>query len=178
MRIRNFRFEDMPTLLHIQQAAAQADEISVLSEDAFVAWLTDPAHDALANAFVITDDDDEVNTWGQAGTLEGVEGEIVGYTLVQLRQELSAYHFVCQGTVHPAYRHMHAGRALFICALNCARMLAAEFEFEAEQAGVPVYFEALLPERDMFAAQLAARCEMLPTTETTAEGLRLYRREL
>ncbi len=128
MRIRNFRFEDIPTLWHIHQAAAQADGIAAPDEDAFVAWLTDPALAAAANAFVITDDDDEVNTWGQAGTLEGVEGEIAGYTLVQLRQEPLAYHFICQGTVHPAYRHMHAGRALFICALNCARLLAAEFE--------------------------------------------------
>jgi hypothetical protein len=80
MRIRNFHTEDMPVLVSIQQAAAEADERPALSEDAFIAWLIDAEVDANANAFVITDDDDELNTWGQAGTLEGIEGEIIGYT--------------------------------------------------------------------------------------------------
>ena len=173
MRIRTFHYEDMPTLIQIQRLAAQEDGVEPL--DDFESWLIDPALGATINAFVITDDDDELNTWGQAGTLEGIEGEVVGYTIVQVRQDEEGYHLFCQGTVHPAHRHRNAGRALLICALNRARVLAEEFEFEAEQAGIPVYFEALLPARDPASARLAARCEMVLVEEMAPDGMLLYR---
>jgi GNAT superfamily N-acetyltransferase len=176
MRIRTFHYEDIPALLHIQQLSAQQDGIEL--QENFESWLTDSTLDAPANAFVITDDDDELNTWGQAGTLEGIEGEIVGYTLVQVRQDDEGYHLLCRGTVHPAHRHRNAGRALLICALNRARVLAEEFEFEAEQAGIPVYFEALLPAHDPASARLAAKCEMVLAGETASNGMHLYRNEL
>ncbi|HEX3642686.1 MAG TPA: hypothetical protein VHV10_15480, partial [Ktedonobacteraceae bacterium] len=69
MRIRNFRPEDIPTLIYIQQAAAQADKSVKMSEEELAIWLLADTVDASSNAFVITDDDDELNTWGQAGTL-------------------------------------------------------------------------------------------------------------
>ncbi len=173
MRIRTFHYEDMPTLVEIELPAAQADGRT--PHESFAAWLTAPELDALSNAFVITDDDDELNTWGQAGTLEGIEGEIIGYTLVQVRQDEEGYHLFCQGTVAPAHRRRNAGRALLICALNRARALAEEFEFEAEQAGIPVYFEALLPVSDVASPHLAAKCELAPTDETTPDEMRVYR---
>ena len=176
MRIRTFHYEDMPTLIEIEQQAALADKRNTRSD--FAAWLTAPEHDAPANVFVITDDDDELNTWGQAGTLEGIEGEIVGYTLVQAQHDDEGYHLLCQGTVHPAHRHRHAGRALLICALNRARVLAEEFDFEAEQAGIPVYFEALLPIHDPASPRLAAKSELIPTHTVTSDEMRLYRSEL
>jgi ribosomal protein S18 acetylase RimI-like enzyme len=176
MRIRTFHYEDMPTLVEIEQQAAQVDGRT--PHEHFAAWLTTPELDALSNVFVITDDDDELNTWGQAGTLEGIEGEIVGYTLVQMHQDEEGYHLLCQGTVHPAHRRRHAGRALLICALNRARVLAEEFDFEAEQAGIPVYFEALLPVRDTASPRLAAKCELSPTDEVTSDEMRVYRNNL
>jgi GNAT superfamily N-acetyltransferase len=178
MRIRNLRPEHIPSLVQIQQAAAQADGIESRSEADFIAWLTDPELDAESNAFVITDDDDELNPWGQAGTLDGLSGEVAGYTVVQLRRDEQGYHLLCQGAVAPAYRRQHGGRVLLVGAMNRARHLAADFEFEAEEEGLPVYFESLLPVRDPGAASLAAKCEMLPTDEPAPAGLRLYRREL
>ena len=178
MRIRNFRQENILSLVHIEQIAAQADGRAAKSGTDFEAWLTDPELDALSNVFVITDDDDELNPWGQAGTLDGVEGEVVGYTAVQLCQDSHAYHLLCQGTVHPQYRRQNAGRILLIGAMNRARIIAAEFEFEAEQEGLPVYFDALLPVNDPASARLAAKCEMVSTDEPAPDGLRLYRREL
>jgi ribosomal protein S18 acetylase RimI-like enzyme len=178
MRIRNFRPEDILTLVHIQQAAAQVDRSVKMSEEEFTVWFLANTVDALSNAFVITDDDDELNTWGQAGTLEGIEGEIVGYTLVQFFQDRHGYHLQSQGAVHPQHRHRNAGRALLICALNRARLVATEFEFEAEQADIPIYFEAWLPIDDPASHRLAAKCEMVPTDEQASEGMRLYRRTL
>jgi GNAT superfamily N-acetyltransferase len=178
VRIRNYRQEDLPTLLHIERLARDADGREPLREAAFASWLADPAVDALANAFVITDDDDELNTWGQAGTLEGIEGEIVGYTVVSLLREPQSYHLRCQGTVHPQFRRLHAGRALLICALNRARIIAAEFEFEAERDELPIFFEALLPAKDPAAASLAARCDMELVDRAVAPGFCLYRCEL
>ncbi len=177
MRIRNYRQGDVSTLVSIQQQAAQADGVEVKSLADFEAWLTAPELEAESNAFVITDDD-ESNEWGQGGTLEGVEGPIVGYTVLQLYQDQQAYHFVCEGAVQPQHRRRNAGRALLICALNRARIWATEFEFEAEQEGHPIYFEALLPLRDPASENLAAKCEMEPTDEPVLEGMRLYRREL
>ena len=178
MRIRNYRQGDIPTLVHIQQLAAKTDGVAAMSLSDFAEWLTQPELEAEFNVFVITDDDDELNEWGQAGTLEGIEGEIVGYTVLQLRQSQHASHFLCLGAVHPEHRRRGAGRALLICGLNCARLWSAEFEFEAEQAGRPVYFEALLPLQDLASARLAAKCDMQPTNEPTLAGMKLYRREL
>ena len=178
MRIRNFRQEDTPTLIQLQQLALQADERRMQDTVEFEAWLNSPSLDARSNLFVITDDDDDLNTWGQAGTLEGIEGEIVGYTVVQLNQKQGSYHLLCEGTVHPEFRRQNAGRALLICALNRARVIAADFEFEAEQEGLPVYFEALLPANDPASTRLAEKCEMQPTDESTLDGMQLYRREL
>jgi hypothetical protein len=163
--------------VHIQQAAAQIDRSVKIREKEFVAWFLADTVDALSNAFVITDDDDELNTWGQAGTLEGIEGEIVGYTLVQFYRDRQGYHLRSQGAV-PQHRRRNAGRALLICALNRARLVATEFEFEAEQAGISIYFEAWLPIDDPASNRLAAKCEMVPTDETAAEGMRLFQREL
>lgn len=178
MRIRNFRQEDIPTLIEIQQLAIQADGRKIQSVIEIETWLNSPGLDAQSNLFVITDDDDDLNTWGQAGTLEGIEGETVGYTVVQLYQNQDGYHLLCEGTVHPQFRRQNAGRALLICALNRARVIAADFEFEAEQEGLPIYFEALLPASDPATARLAEKCEMQPTDEGTLDGMRLYRREL
>ncbi len=178
MRIRNYRQQDLPTLVQIQQEAAQADGCELQNADSIEEWLTNSEMDALSNAFVIMDDDDELNTWGQAGTLDSLEGEIVGYTTLELRQDQHAYHLLCQGAVHPQYRRQNAGRLLLVGALNRARIMGTEFEFEAEQEGTPVYFEALLPVRDPASPRLAAKCEMQPTNEDSPEDMRLYRREL
>src|SRR5579884_3179647 len=70
MRIRRYRQEDLPSLVHIYHAAAQADGTEMMNDAEFEAWLTDPEADAVSNAVVITDDDDELNPWGQAGTLD------------------------------------------------------------------------------------------------------------
>ena len=177
MRIRNYREVDIPTLYQIQELAAETDGVEAKNMGEFEAWLTAHHLEAEDNVFVITDDD-ESNEWGQAGTLEGVEGEIVGYTVLELHQDAQAFHFLCQGAVHPQHRGRNAGWALLICALNRARIWAAEFEFEAEQEGRTIYFEALFPVRDPGSARLATRCEMQPTDEVVVEGMRLYRREL
>src|SRR5207244_10968046 len=94
--------------------------------------------------------------------LDGIDGEIMRYTSRTLHQDEHAYHFLCQGAVSPRYRCQNAGRALLICALNRARILAAEFEFEAEQEGKPLYLEALLPLADPASSRLAAKCDMQP----------------
>ncbi|HEU5230661.1 MAG TPA: hypothetical protein VFU49_22760 [Ktedonobacteraceae bacterium] len=176
MRIHNYREKDLPELVHIQELAAQEDGTESFNESDFVAWLEDGERPT--NTFVVTDDDDELNPWGPAGTLEGVEGEIVGYTSVQLRRDQQGYHLLCQGTVHPQFRRQHVGRLLLVGGLNRARLLADEFEFEAEQERIPVYFEALLPKSDVGAERLAARFEMRATDEPAPVSMRLYRREL
>src|SRR5947209_5262282 len=178
MRIRRYRQEDLPGLVQIHRAAAQADGTEMMNDAEFEAWFMDPEVDAVSNAVVITDDDDELNSWGQAGTLDGLQGEIVGYTVVELHQDANGYHLLCKGAVHPEYRRQNAGRALMMSDLNRAHTLAAEFEFEAEEAGYPIYLEALFPVRDPASAHLAAKCEMEPTDEPAPVGLRLYRRVL
>ncbi|MDQ2715721.1 MAG: GNAT family N-acetyltransferase [Chloroflexota bacterium] len=177
MRIRTYRSSDTLALAHIRQLAAQADSTEARSGADFEAWLSEPALEAEFNVFVVTDDDSESNQWGQSETLEGIEGEIVGYTVLQLQQRPQSYHFRCEGAVLPQQRRRNAGRSLLICALNRARIWASEFELEAEQEGVPIYFEALLPLSDPVAARLAAKCEMTATEEAVAGGMRLYRRE-
>ncbi len=179
MRIRNYRPEDLPTLVQIQQSAALVDGYaSMQPETSIERQLTDPEIDARSNVFVITDDDDELNTWGQAGTLDGIEGELVGYTLLTLYQDTDAYHLVCQGAVQPQQRQRGAGRLLLVGALNRARILAADFEFEAEQDGIPVYFEALLPIRNTTTSRLTEKCEMQAVDNEKQNGMQLYRREL
>lgn len=178
MRIRHFRQKDIPDLVHIYQAAAAVDGTEMKDEAEIEQWLTDPELDALANAFIVSDDDDELNTWGQAETLDGIEGEVVGYTVVTLRQDQDGYHFLCRGAVHPQYRRQHAGRLLLVGALNRTRLVASEFDFEAEQEGIPIYFEALLPAHDPASASMAAKLEMLPVNQPAPAGLQLYRREL
>jgi GNAT superfamily N-acetyltransferase len=175
MRIRRYRPGDITTLVHIQQLAAQADGVEPMSAADFEAWLAQPELHADANVFLITDDDDDLNEWGQAGTLDGLEGEVVGYTVLQLRRSQHAYHFLCEGAVLPQHRRRGAGQALLICALNHARMRAFEIESEAEQQEHPIYFEALLPVNDPASESLAATCEMSPVDEPVLQGMRLYR---
>src|SRR5579864_5522071 len=178
MRIRRYRPGDVSTLVYIQQLAAEADSVQPMSAADFEAWLAQPELHADANVFLITDDDDALNEWGQAGTLDGLEGEAVGYTVLQLRRSQHAYHFLCAGAVLPQHRRRGAGQALLICALNHARMRASEIEFEAQQQGYPIYFEALLPIDDPASANLAGRCDIQPTDEPVLKGMRLYRSEL
>src|SRR5438128_10351059 len=178
MRIRNYRQGDILTLVQIQQLAAQRDNVDTMSEADFEEWLAQPELEAEFNVFLITDDDDDLNDWGQGGTLEGLEGEVVGYTVLQLRRSQHAYHFLCEGAVHPGHRRRGAGWALLICALNRAQVWAAEFAFSMEQPAYPIYFEVLLPLRDPASENLAARCELQPAEERTIEGMRLYRRAL
>src|SRR5712692_7930220 len=73
MRIRRYRPGDIPTLAHIQQQAAQVDGATPMSEADFEQWLAQPELQAASNVFLITDDDDDLNEWGQAGTLDGLE---------------------------------------------------------------------------------------------------------
>ena len=179
MRIRNYRPEDLLTLVQIQQLTAHVDSYDATQpETSIEKKLTDPDVDARSNVFVITDDDDELNTWGQAGTLDGIEGEIVGYTMLSLYQNAEAYHFICQGAVYPQQRQRGAGRLLLVGALNRARILAADFEFAAEQEGIPIYFAALLPIRDTTTSRLTEKCEMHVVDQEKQNGMQLYRREL
>ena len=159
MRIHPYRSRDLTTLLQLQQAASLIDGNSN-SVVELEAWLTNPSMDVVASTFVITDDDDELNQWGQAGTLDGIEGEIVGFTTLRFSQDEQGYHFLCRGAVHPEFRRQNAGRLLLVGARNHARFLASEFEFEAEQEGTPIYFEALLPVLDAASQRLAEKFEM------------------
>jgi GNAT superfamily N-acetyltransferase len=178
MRIRNYRQGDIPTLVLIQQIAAQTDHVDLMSETDFEEWLAQPELGAGFNIFLITDDDDELNSWGQGDVLDGLEGEVVGYTVLQLRRSQHAYHFLCEGAVLPQHRRRGAGQALLICALNHARIHASEFEYEAQQQGFPIYFEVLLAINDSASESLAAQCEMQTTSELALKGMRLYRIEL
>jgi GNAT superfamily N-acetyltransferase len=178
MRIRTFRWGDLPTLAHIQELAARADGVQAKTKEAFEQEFALPEVDATSNVFLITDDDDELNEWGQGETLEGVEGETVGYTMLRLYQDRLGYHFVCEGAVHPDHRGRGAGWALLICALNCAITWSTEFVFEAMEAGQPIFFEALLPDNSAASARLAARCEMEAVDEQRADGMVRYQREL
>jgi ribosomal protein S18 acetylase RimI-like enzyme len=176
MRIRNYRQGDIQTLVHIQQLAAQSDNVDSMSIADFEEWLAQPEFQAASNIFLITDDD--LNNWGQGDVLDGLEGEVVGYSVLQLRQSHHAYHFLCEGAVLPQYRRRGAGQALLICALNHARLRASEFEFEAQQQAYPIYFEALLPTEDPASGRLAAKFDMYPTDEPVLKGMQLYRCEL
>jgi hypothetical protein len=176
MRVRTYHHTDIPALLFIQRSAALADD-TVYQENAdFIARFS--ALDARSNAFVVTDDDDDLNTWGQAGTLEGIEGEIIGYTVIEVCRGENAIHLLCHGAVHPQHRRRHAGYSLLVCALNRAYMLAAELGFGALGIARTVYFEALLPVRDPSSPYLAEKCEMSLAHVPAPQGLHLYRREL
>jgi hypothetical protein len=177
MRIRNYRQGDIPTLVHIQQLAAQADNVELLSISDFAEWLAQPELQAGSNIFLITDDDD-LNNWGQGDVLDGLEGEVVGYTVLLLRRSHHAYHFLCEGTVLPQHRRRGAGQALLICDLNHARLRSSEFEFEAQQQGFPIYFEALLPVVDPASVSLAAKFDMHSAGEPVFKGMQMYRSEL
>jgi GNAT superfamily N-acetyltransferase len=155
------------------------DGVAPLSEADFEEWFAQPGLQAESNVFLITDDDDDLNDWGQAGTLDGLEGEVVGYTVLQLRRSQHAYHFLCEGTVLPHFRRQGAGQSLLICALNYARIRVFELEQEnTGQQAYPVYFEALLPANDVASESLAAKCEMQPVDEPVLQGMRLYRGEV
>lgn len=166
----------MPTLVHLQQLAAQTDHTEIMSSTDFEQWFATPELKAEHNVFVATDDD-ESNRWGQAETLEGIEGEVVGYTVVQLRQNAQAAHFLCVGTVHPQHRQRGIGLALLICALNRARFRAVGLMFAGKKEPM-AYFEAALPLHDSHAEHLAAKCDLIPTDEEILPGMRLYRSEL
>jgi ribosomal protein S18 acetylase RimI-like enzyme len=176
MRIRYFRQGDIPTLAHIQQLAAQADNVDSMSIADFEEWLAQPELQAGSNIFLITDDDDDLDSWGQGDGLDGLEGEVVGYTVLQLRQSHHAYHFLCEGAVLPQHRRRGAGHSLLICALNHANVRASEFE--AQQLRFPIYFEALLPVEDPASKSLAAKFNMFSTDEPVLKGMQLYRSEL
>jgi hypothetical protein len=178
MRIRTFKPQDADVLFTIAQRAAEVDGTPAPDPMVFADWLADPVIDARANVFVMTDDDDELQTWGQAGTLEGIEGEVAGYTVLTMRQDEEGYHFLCQGAIDPALRRQHAGHVLFVGALNRARLLALEFDFEAEEAGLPIYFSALLPINDPGSSRLAESYEMEAVQGSAPSGLQFYRREL
>ncbi len=178
MRIRRYREGDIDTLVELQREAAEVDGTEVVGEEGFRTWFDVPEVEARHNVFIVTDDDDDQNQWGQAETLEGLEGIVAGYTILQLHRGEKAYHFICEGTVGPIFRGQHAGWALLVSALNRAQIWAAEFEYEAEGQGIEIYFEALLPERDRLAPFLARRCEMEPVEEAAPSGLQLYRKRL
>jgi GNAT superfamily N-acetyltransferase len=177
MRIRNYRQVDIPTLNELLHLSAETDGFEVKDMLDVEAWSVNPEEEAANKVFVVTDDD-ESNGWGQGGTLEGVEGEIAGFTAIVMQEDARAYHFLCRGTVHPHYRRRNAGRALLICALNHARSVSAEFEFEAEEEGRHIFLEALLPLHDLASASLAEKCDMQLTEESLVNGMKLYRREL
>lgn len=178
MRIRNYRQGDISTLVYIQQLAAQADNVDSMSIADFEHWLAQPELQMGSNVFLITDDDEDQNNWGQGDVLDGLEGEVIGFTVLQLRLSHHAYHFLCEGTVLPQHRRRRAGQALLICALNHARFRASEIEFEAQQQGYSMYFEALLPAEDPASKNLAAKFDMYPIDEETLRGMQLYRSEL
>ncbi|MGZ3629019.1 MAG: N-acetyltransferase family protein [Ktedonobacteraceae bacterium] len=178
MRIRYYRQGDIPTLAQIQQLAAEADNLDAMSVVDFEEWLKQPELRDGSNVFLITDDDDDLNNWGQGDVLDGIEGEVVGYTVLQMRRSHHAYHFLSEGAVIPQHRRRGAGQALLICSLNHARLCASEFEFEAQQQSFPMYFEALLPIEDSASKRLAAKFDMYSTDEPVLKGMQLYRIEL
>lgn len=176
MRIRHYRPVDLPELLEIEERAAAADGRRIYD---LATWFDEHEDESLYNVLVITDDDDDVDPWGQAGTRVEVEGEIAGYTILQLREDERAYHFYCRGAVRPNLRRRGAGRGLLVSALNRARFWAADYEVEAEQEERALYFEAPLPERDPGSRGLATLLELEETDEMMDDGgLRLYRRAL
>ena len=178
MRIRTYRSGDIPILAHVQHIAAAFDGLEPLSEADFANLLDRSLTRRGYNVFLLTDDDDELNTWGQGESLEGVEGEVVGYTILQLSASKAAYHFRCYGTVLPEYRARGAGHGLILCALNHARLQALDFVAQARQQGTPIYFEVPLPVNNGGAERLASDFELEKSETLVTERLLLYRTEL
>lgn len=178
MRIRTYRPGDIPTLVQIQQAAARFDGLATMNEAEFEQLLAQSATRSGYSIFLITDDDDELNTWGQGETLEGLEGEVVGYAMLHLARDQHAYHLRSCGAVLPEHRQRGAGHALLLCALNHARMQAIDIINEAYQQGLPIYFEAEFPVHDASAERLARTFELDAVSGPVEPGMVLYRLEL
>ena len=178
MRIRTYRAGDIVTLVHIQQQVAQFDHLEPMGQEAIERLLVQSIRRTGYNVFLITDDDDELNTWGQGESLDGPEGEVVGYTILHLSQGQRSYHFHCYGTVLPEHRGRGAGHALLICAMNHARMQSIDFIFEARRSGQPIYFEVELPAHDPALEYLVKMFELEETDAPLQPGQRLYRTEL
>lgn len=178
MRIRNYRPGDIPILVQTQHLAATVDDLALMDANDFADLVERSITRRGYNVFLLTDDDDELNTWGQGESLEGVEGEVVGYTILQLSADENAYHFYCHGTILPAYRSLGAGHGLILCALNHARLQSLDFVASARQQGIPIYFEVPLLENDPGSARLVRDFELEETDIRIQERLRLYRTEL
>ncbi len=178
MRIRTYRLGNIAALVHVEQAAARFADLEAMSETDLTRLLAESATRFNYNVFLITDDDDELITWGQGENLEGVEGEVVGYTILHPRADQHAYHFRCHGAVLPEHRHRGVGYALVLCAINHARLQAINFIAEARQQGRPIYFEVELPASDASAEHLAHAFELEESAEIVQPGLRVYRTEL
>lgn len=178
MRIRTCRSGDIPILVDVQHTAATFDGLEMLNEADFASLLERSITRRGYNVFLLTDDDDELNTWGQGESLDGLEGEVIGYTILQLSHSADAYHFYCHGTVLPDYRSHGAGHGLILCALNHARLQSLDFVAQARQQGTPIYFEVPLPARDGGAERLARDFELENTGALLQENLLLYRTEL
>ena len=178
MRIRTYRPGDISALVQIQQAAARFDGCRIMSEHELEQLVAQSVTRSGYNVFLITDDDDELNTWGQGDTLEGIEGEVIGYTVLQPGREQHSYRFRCSGAVLPEHRQRGAGHALLLCALNHARMQSIDIVSEARRQELPVYFEVEFPIRDASVERLARTFELELASETAGLGLRLYRLEL
>ncbi len=178
MRIRTYRAGDIPILMHVQQIAAAFDGLALMNEADFAFLLEHSFRRNSYNVFLLTDDDDEFNTWGQGESLDGLQGEVVGYTILQLSKDACGYHFHCHGTILPAFRGLGAGHGLLLCALNHARIQTIDFIAEARQRGTPIYFEVPLPDNDPAAEHLASDFELTKTGTRIQERLVLYRTEL
>lgn len=178
MRIRTYRPGDIPALVQVQQSAARVDGLEVMDEAAFAQLVAQAASRYSDNIFLITDDDDEMNVWGQGETLEGIEGEVVGYTILYGYKDQRAYHFRSTGTVLPEYRQQGVGHALLLCAINHARIQALDISTDAHQQGLPMLFEVELPASDPVAEHLASAFELEPSDEKAQPGLHVYQTEL
>jgi hypothetical protein len=178
MRIRTYRSGDIPILVDVQHIAAIFDGLAPMSEADFASLLDRSITRRGYNVFLLTDDDDELNTWGQGESLDGVEGEVIGYTILQFSRSGHAYHFHCHGTILPDQRSRGAGHGLILCALNHARLQSLDFVAQAHQQGIPIYFEVPLPDKDPGALRLAWDFELEKTTIRVQEHLLLYRTEL
>lgn len=178
MRIRTYRPGDIAALVQVQQAAARFDGRETMNEQDFERLLTQSVTRSGYNVFLITDDDDELNVWGQGETLEGIEGEVVGYTILSPGRDMSAYYFRCVGAVLPEHRGRGAGHALLLCALNHARMQALDLLNEAHRQDLPIYFEIAFPRGDSAAERLARAFELEAVSDASEPGLSLYRLEL
>jgi hypothetical protein len=178
MRIRTYRPGDIPDLLSIQKTLALFDGLETMHAEELGSLLTAALARNGYNIFLITDDDDDLNTWGQGESLDGVEGEMVGYTILQMSRDERAYSFRCHGGVLPVHRHTGAGYALLLCAMNHARLQSLDILAYARQHAIPLYFEALLPTHDASSPRLGSIFEMERTDEAVGPGLDLYRTEM